>query len=78
MVRDGSYWYVASYHLTFPIPNPLAKDMCSRILSFEQTLLDRKADRAAAELLAELDAEDDTTGKASSKKKGKAKGSGKK
>jgi hypothetical protein len=62
LVLDHGYWYIHQYHLTFPIPNPLAKGMCISIAKYEETEKEgtpvSRADAAAAELLAELDLED--------------------
>jgi hypothetical protein len=52
------YWLILSYHLSFDIPNDLAKDVCSQIERFGNTrsLVSRQAaaDAAASELLADL------------------------
>ena len=31
LILDKGFWYIGQYYLSFPIPNPLAKDMCNKI-----------------------------------------------
>ncbi len=58
---DG-HWYICAYHLTFPIPNSIARDACKRIEMAEQASefqqKTKDADSAAAALLAELELEE--------------------
>ena len=35
LIRTDSGWKIAQYHLTFPIPNPLAREITDRIKAFE-------------------------------------------
>eukprot|EP00428_Durinskia_dybowskii_P060867 CAMPEP_0170369604 /NCGR_PEP_ID=MMETSP0117_2-20130122/8070_1 /TAXON_ID=400756 /ORGANISM="Durinskia baltica, Strain CSIRO CS-38" /LENGTH=196 /DNA_ID=CAMNT_0010624331 /DNA_START=62 /DNA_END=652 /DNA_ORIENTATION=+ len=67
-------WFIAAYHLTFPVPNDIADEITDRIKSEDGTLLASKADAAAAELLAELELEEaqggSKTAKGNKKKKG--------
>jgi len=60
---EGGYWFVCAYHLTFPIPNDIAKDMTKTIGKYEKESKIRaeatEADRHAAELLEELELEED-------------------
>ena len=35
LVRTGAGWRIAQYHLTFPMPNDLAKDFTDKIKEFE-------------------------------------------
>lgn len=46
-------WFIFSYHLSFPIPNDLAKGMCLQIHNFE-----KKSALKAQELIADAAAED--------------------
>lgn len=68
-------WQIFSYHLTFPIPNDIAKKMCADIATFEKRIkmkhLDEEANKAAQQLLEELDLEE--TKKAAKTKKSKKK-----
>lgn len=61
-------WLLAQYHLSFPLPNDLAKDVTRVIASFEAAAQHKKAETAAAEaareLLAELDAQEGAARKA--------------
>jgi SnoaL-like domain len=74
-----SSWFIQSYHLSFPTPNDIANEICSKIAAYEKkenaAALTRKADAAAAELLAELELEDKkASGDKGSKSNGKKKG----
>ena len=71
-------WFVASYHMTFPIPNECVDKVCQPILEFEKEAATENADRAAEELLAELNLDEEHVAQSkhknkSSKKKGKGK-----
>jgi hypothetical protein len=61
-------WLLAQYHLSFPLPNDLAKDVTRVIASFEAAVQHKEAEAAAAEaareLLAELDAQEGAPRKA--------------
>lgn len=48
-------WLIAQYHLTFPIPNDLAKDMTQKIFLFESSQKDKSETESTAEFLAEWD-----------------------
>ena len=52
------YWFLISYHLSFPTPNDLAREICKKIDIFEKKngpkVLNR-SDVVAAELLAEFE-----------------------
>ncbi len=71
------HWLIAQYHLSFPIPNDLAKDMTKSISIFENVKKVKQADDAADRLIAEWDQDeksstgDKKTGKSNSKKKNK-------
>ena len=64
-------WYIVTYHLSFPIPNPLAKALCNTIAEYETKENDANADKIAEELIASLDKEKNDAQKAV---KGKPKG----
>jgi hypothetical protein len=71
-------WFIVSYHLSFPTPNELAKDICKKITLFEKKSLSSNADAVAAELLAEYEIEEKESKinngkKSDSKKKGNGK-----
>jgi hypothetical protein len=71
-------WLIAQYHLSFPIPNDLAKGMTKSISEFEKQSKIKAADEAAEKLIAEWDQEEDKNdksqpGKSGSKKKKKSK-----
>jgi len=51
-VKRGSHWFLLNYYLSFPIPNPLAKQLCETIASHEASTV---SDAAADELLKELE-----------------------
>ena len=76
-------WLIIAYHLTFPIPNDMAADMCKKIAAFESKNkvmrlnqdAEAKAEAAAAELLEMCEAE---SSHKQDLKKGKGKGKGKK
>ena len=80
-VFDGGFWYLLSYHLSFPTPNDLAPNICAKIATYEKnsntssalTAATKKADDAAAQLLAELEIEDETTTTNNKKESGKSK-----
>ena len=80
-VFDGGFWYILSYHLSFPTPNDLAENICAKIATYEKksntttalSAASKKADEAAAQLLAELDMEDETTTTNNKKETGKTK-----
>ena len=75
----SKYWFLVSYHLSFPTPNELAHEICKKISIFEKKaetrLLNAQSDAVAAELLAELVAEleveqkNDKSNKSNTKKK---------
>ena len=71
----SKFWFLVSYHLSFPTPNELAHEICKKISIFEKksemNSLNVAADAAAAELLAELEIEEksDTSNKSKTKKK---------
>jgi hypothetical protein len=79
LIRDETLncWLIASYHLTFPVPNDIAHKVTDLIKSADSTLQSKQADAAAAQLLAELELEGSGVekagggGKGSRKKKGK-------
>ncbi len=74
--QHGQGWLIGSYHLTFPIPNDIAKDMTKTIHNFEMSLKTKQANKAAEDLLAELALEEDNNEKSTSgnkKKNGKKK-----
>lgn len=48
-------WYIVTYHLTFPIPNPLAKALCNTIAEYEIKEKDKDADKIVDELIASLE-----------------------
>ena len=58
---NKSAWYIASYHLTFPIPNDLAKKICKDIAKYEELEISKQkeylANKATEELFAELNNE---------------------
>jgi hypothetical protein len=54
-------WLIFSYHLSFPIPNELAKDMCLKIHKFEVEKKSMEADKAAAKLIEEWTAEEEAS-----------------
>ena len=56
--NSSSLWFISSYHLSFPIPNDIAKGITLKIQAFDKLNSVKKADEAAAELLAELEFED--------------------
>ena len=72
---SSKFWFLVSYHLSFPTPNELAHEICKKISIFEKksemNSLNVAADAAAAELLAELEIEEksDTSSKSKTKKK---------
>ena len=65
--EHDSFWFIASYHLTFPVPNECVEDVCRTILKAEHDADAEKADQAAADLLAELGLEADAANAISSK-----------
>lgn len=72
LYQPGQGWLVASYHLSFPIPNDIAKDLTKVIHTFEQSLKTKQANKAAEELLAELALEEAQTSQTSNNKKKKS------
>ena len=72
-----SCWFILQYHLTFPIPNELAGDMCGKIAVFEKNAINKsaalKADENAAALIAELEIEGSEITNNKKKKGGKTK-----
>lgn len=64
-------WYIVTYHLSFPIPNPLAKALCNTIAEYETKEKDKNADKIAEELIASLEKEKNDSHKSD---KGKSKG----
>ena len=54
-IKNGENWFLLQYHLSFPIPNPLAKNFCSIIHSFENAeegvATDEEAEKKLLELL---------------------------
>lgn len=74
VVRKGSYWFIGAYHLSFPIPNGIARSLCGMIGEFEKTSAVSMAEKAAQDLIAELDFEDKQEFESGAKKaKSKAK-----
>jgi hypothetical protein len=75
LIYENNRWLIASYQLTFPIPNDLAKDLCKKIFLFErqQTITSEaaRADSIAAELLAECTIEEMRSNEKASKSKSK-------
>ncbi|KDO34364.1 hypothetical protein SPRG_01500 [Saprolegnia parasitica CBS 223.65] len=69
LVFANGAWLVLQYHLTFPIPNDLAKDMTAKIATFELRAKDVAAADAAAKLLEEWAIEDDAKAPTKSFKK---------
>jgi hypothetical protein len=61
---SSGHWFICAYHLTFPVPNDIAKDITKSIHKFEQEMSMRSAavasDRHAEELLAQLQAEEES------------------
>ena len=59
LVKLDDYWFVSLYHLSFPVPNDLAKETCKQFATFqEKSSLARKtaaSDEAASQLLAEIE-----------------------
>lgn len=61
MIFDESskYWYLLSYHLSFPTPNEIAHEVCNKIALYESKRKMKEsndmADVVAAELLAEFE-----------------------
>ncbi len=51
-------WLIASYHLTFPIPNDIAKEMTAKIATFEQAQKSKESALAAQRLIEELELEE--------------------
>lgn len=76
-VKGG--WLIAQYHLSFPIPNDLAKDMTLKISLFEKAAKEQSAEEAARKLIEEWDNEGvGGSEKSGGKSGGKGKGKGKK
>jgi hypothetical protein len=57
LVYNSGKWLIAQYHLSFPIPNDLAKDMTKKIATFESAIKDQAADIAAQQLIEEWEKE---------------------
>jgi hypothetical protein len=55
--REARAWLVASYHLTFPVPNDVAMDITQLLTQADSCSREKQADVAAAELLADLESE---------------------
>jgi hypothetical protein len=65
-------WFVAAYHLNFPVPNDLAGEVTTLIKKGDPSSQAKQADAAAAQLLAELElADKGSSSKGGKKKKGK-------
>ncbi|OQR86257.1 hypothetical protein ACHHYP_10795 [Achlya hypogyna] len=76
LVLTNGAWHVLQYHLTFPIPNDLAKAMTAKIAQFELKTKDVAAADAAAKLIDEWALEEDakpSAAKPSKKRSGKKK-----
>lgn len=60
LIREGDspFWFIASYHLSFAIPNSIASIVCTKLQSYERGKQGEAADKAAAALLAELELEE--------------------
>lgn len=71
-------WSIGSYYLSFPIPNDLAKELCSKIAIYEKKQLsldnlklqEDNSKKIADELIAEFELEEKNLPK-KTKKKGK-------
>ena len=75
LLFQSGHWFIVAYHITFPIPNDLAKGITASIMRFEKNETAATADMNAADLIRELELEEQTTvGSAGGKKTGKAKG----
>jgi hypothetical protein len=79
--KISSNWFITAYHLTFPVPNDLAGEICKKISIYEKKQSyeskNKAADAAAAELLAELEVEE-SVGKQQQQNKKQGKKGGKK
>ena len=53
-IKREERWYILQYHLSFPIPNPLAKSFCSIIHSFESADQNAKNEEEAEKKLLEI------------------------
>lgn len=77
LIQKQGFWYICSYHLTFPVPNEIASSVCKNIQVFEESnklkLIQRERDENASKFLAELDLEESEKSKAPSKTKSKKK-----
>ena len=80
LIKHEGFWYVVTYYLSFPIPNPLAAQTCKIIRKCEVDKASDMAEKHAEELLRELELQidegqkdGDGTGKGAPKSKGKGK-----
>ena len=80
LIKHEGFWYVVTYYLSFPIPNPLAAQTCKIIHKYEVDKASDMAEKHAEELLRELELQIDEgqkdgggTGKDAPKSKGKGK-----
>ena len=80
LIKHDGCWFVATYYLSFPIPNPLAAQTCRIIHEYEVNEASDEAEKHAEELLRELELQvdakqlsGDSGGKGTSKTKGKGK-----
>jgi hypothetical protein len=55
--REEHAWLIASYHLSFPVPNDIAMEITQLLAKADTHSRENQAEVAAAELLAELEAE---------------------
>jgi hypothetical protein len=53
LICQQGHWFIAAYHLTFPVPNEIAVEVCQRIKQYEFGEAETAADKAAAELIAQ-------------------------
>ena len=53
VMKDG-FWYISSYHLSFPMPNELAEKMTKVIAAWEKRGAEVVAEQQAVKLLEEL------------------------
>ena len=91
LIKHEGCWFIGTYYLSFPIPNPLATQTCKIIHKYETREASSEAEKHAEELLRELELELEievdegsssrgtkkgTSGTSKSKGKGKSKGGG--
>lgn len=73
--EEHNCWFIAAYHLSFPVPNDLANNVTTLIKKGDPILQSNQAEAAAAKLIAELELEGFVekagSSKGSKKKKGK-------